>query len=507
VSRKIIPHCKRVGSAALVSASLLAMTALAAGSPAMAAPGPVKPAAGAAPQQPADWPTYHGDNERSGVQNWLSPVRSALEQVTSLRPADWPTYHGDNERSGVQNWLSPVRSALEQVTSLQLDGAVYASPVVVHGMRIVATENDSVYEFDGNTIVWRTHLGDPVPLSSLPCGDINPLGITSTPAYDPATDTLVVVAEVANPIQHIAFGLNPATGAVRWQRNVDVPGETGIDPAAMQNRAALLVSGGKLYVPYGGLSADCSAYRGSLVGLDLSAPETAPLTHFTVPTTREGAIWQGGAGPVVTPGGDLLVGVGNGPPDDPNAPYDFSDSVLKIDPQRMRILDSFSPATWRQDNNTDLDLGSQAPAIVGDWVFADGKSGTAYVLNRSHLGGIGGEVSQAPVCKSDGGTAVQGSVVYVPCWDGVRAVRINDDGTMTVLWHAASTITGSPVIGGGRVWSLDTANGMLYMLDPATGASLGAVSVGAVNRFATPALYDNSVIVGTLNGVMAFSWH
>lgn len=467
---RIVPHRKRAASAALVGASLLAMMAVA-GSPAVAESGP---AAGAAPQVPVDWPTYHGDNERTGVQNGLSPVRSALEQVTSL----------------------------------QLDGAVYASPVVVHGMRIVATENDSVYQFDGNTIVWRTHLGTPVPRSSLPCGDINPLGITSTPAYDPATDTLVVVAEVANPIQHIAFGLDPATGAVRWQRNVDVPGETGIDPVAMQNRAALLISGGKLYVPYGGLAGDCSAYRGSLVGLDLSAPEAAPLTHFTVPTPREGAIWQGGSGPVVEPGGDLLVGIGNGASgsDDPNGPYDFSDSVLKIDPQSMQMLDSYSPATWREDNAADLDLGSQSPAVVGDYVFIDGKRGTAYVLNRSHLGGIGGEVSQAPLCDSFGGPAVKGSTVYVPCTDGLRAVRINDDGTMTVLWHAASTITGSPVIGGGRVWSLDRRNGTLDMLDPATGTTLGTVSVGAVNRFNTPALYDNSVIVGTLSGVMAFNW-
>jgi len=471
VSTRIAPHRTRAGSAALVGASLLAMMAIAAESPAMAASAP---AAGAAPRAPADWPTYHGDNERSGVQNGLSQVRTPLRQVTSL----------------------------------PLDGAVYASPVVVHGRRIVATENDSVYEFDGNTIVWQTHLGTPVPRSSLPCGDINPLGITSTPAYDRATDTLVVVAEVANPIQHIAFGLNPASGAVRWQRNVDVPAETGIDPKAMQNRAALLVSRGKLYVPYGGLAGDCSAYRGSLVRLDLNAPETAPLTHFTVPTTREGAIWQGGSGPVVEPGGDLLVGVGNGASgeDDPNGPYDFSDSVLKIDPRSMQMLDSYSPATWREDNAADLDLGSQSPAVVGDHVFIDGKRGTAYVLNRSHLGGIGGEVSQAPLCKSFGGPAVKGSTVYVPCTDGLRAVRINHDGTMTVLWHAASTITASPVIGGGRVWSLDTSNGMLYMLDPATGTSLGAVSVGAVNRFATPALYHNSVIVGTLSGVMAFSW-
>ncbi|WP_345637333.1 outer membrane protein assembly factor BamB family protein [Rugosimonospora acidiphila] len=437
-----------------------------------------------------------------------SPAMAAAGPAVPQRPADWSTYHGDNERSGVQNGLHPVKTALRQVTSLQLDGAVYASPVVVHGRRIVATENDSVYEFDGNRIVWQKHLGTPVPRSSLPCGNINPLGITSTPAYDPATDTLVVVAEVANPIQHIAFGLNPATGAVRWQRNVDVPGETGIDPAAMQNRAALLVLKGQLYVPYGGLAGDCSAYRGSLVRLDLRAPKTAPLAHFTVPTPREGAIWQGASGPVVEPGGDLLVGVGNGASgeDDPDGPYDFSDSVLKIDPKSMKMVDSYSPATWLQDNAADLDLGSQSPAVVGGHVFIDGKRGVAYVLNRSHLGGIGGEVSQAPLCDSFGGPAVKGSTVYVPCTDGLRAVRINGDGAMTVLWHAASTITGSPVIGAGRIWSLDTKNGILYMLDPATGASLGSVSVGAVNRFATPALYDNSVIVGTLSGVTAFSW-
>lgn len=228
-----------------------------------------------------------------------------------------------------------------------------------------------------------------------------------------------------------------------------------------------------------------------------------------MPTTREGAIWQGASGPVGEPGGDLLVGVGNGASgdDDPNGPYDFSDSVLKIDPQSMQMLDSYSPAVWREDNAADLDLGSQSPAVVGDHVFIDGKRGTAYVLNRSHLGGIGGEVSQAPQCKSFGGPAVKGSTVYVPCTDGLRTVRINDDGTMTVLWHAASTITASPVVGGGRVWALDSAHGVLNLLDPATGATTGSVSVGAVNRFATPALYDDSVIVGTLNGVMAFSWH
>jgi len=56
----------------------------------------------------------------------------------------------------------------------------------------------------------------------------------------------------------------------------------------------------------------------------------------------------------------------------------------------------------------------------------------------------------------------------------------------------------SPVIGGGRIWVLDTNAGVLHALDPATGKSLGQVAVGAANRFATPALYGADVIVPTL---------
>ena len=135
-----------------------------------------------------------------------------------------------------------------------------------------------------------------------------------------------------------------------------------------------------------------------------------------------------------------------------------------------KLVDSFSPTTWQTDNDNDHDLGSQGPALVGRWVFQAGKSGTAYVLRRDHLGGIGGEVSQANVCMSFGGTAVVGNTVYVPCTDGVRAVAIDDAGTMHVLWHvASSSITGSPVVGGGRVWTLDPTAGVLHALDPKTG--------------------------------------
>lgn len=90
--------------------------------------------------------------------------------------------------------------------------------------------------------------------------------------------------------------------------------------------------------------------------------------------------------------------------------------------------------------------------------------------------------------------------------DGLRRVRINSDGTMTVLWHAASNINGTPTVGGGQVFVLDYRAGVLHVLDPDTGRSIWHMSTGAVNRFATPAIYSNAVYIGTMSGVSAWVW-
>lgn len=404
-----------------------------------------------------------------------NPVAAALPAATGY--ADWPTYHGDNLRSGNATTVKAVGSKPAQVWSMTLDGAVYGSPIVVdNGLKIVATENNSVYELAANRVVWRHNFGPPVPTSSLPCGDINPLGITGTPAYDATTKTVIAVVERSNPFRHVAVGLDPVTGAQRWYRTVDVPSSvTGITPQAMQQRGALLVGGRQVYIAYGGLAGDCSTYRGSVIGLNLDSPMSAALWHFTVPTSREAGIWDP-PGPVEDTGKGIFVAVGNGATAGTGS-YDHSDSVLLLAYQK--IQDSFSPSTWRTDNANDLDLGSQGPAVVGSHLFIAGKSGTAYVLNKAALGGIGGEVSQQSLCRSFGGTAVVGSVVYVPCTDGVRAVRINTDGTMTVLWHAASNINGTPTAGGGYLFVLDISAGVLNVLNPATGASVWTLPVGA----------------------------
>jgi len=246
-------------------------------------------------------------------------------------------------------------------------------------------------------------------------------------------------------------------------------------------------------VPFGGLAGDCGDYKGRLVGVPTG--NGTPIS-YTVPTTREAGIWT-------PPGatsyrGKLLVAVGNG--ESTGGRYDYSDSVLAL--AGDRLVDSFSPTSWPADNANDLDLGSQGPALVADkWVFAAGKSGTGYVLAADHLGGIGGQVWQGPICRSFGGTAVVGNLVYVPCTDGVRAVQIGPTGSAAVRWKAPNDVAGSPVVGGGRIYAVDQSAGSLVALDPARGTVRERVSIGAVSRFATPAISGSTLYVPTLAGL------
>jgi outer membrane protein assembly factor BamB len=428
--------------------------------------------------------------QTSGAASSPSPTNSS----TPPTYPDWPTYHGDAERTGVAASMPPAAGAPIVKYALTLGGAVYASPLVVDGITVVATEHDSVFGLDAaGRQLWRTDLGTPAAQSQLPCGNIDPLGITGTPVYDPSTKLVYLVAEYGGPPRHELVALSPMNGSVSWRVSVDLP---GVNDAAMQERGALTVADGSVWVPFGGLDGDCGAYKGRLVGVPLNSAHTP--SAFTVPTAREGGIWTP-PGPSVDSAGHLFVSVGNGASGVGDS-YDHSDSVLKLD--GTTLIDSFSPTTWATDNDADKDLGSQGPALIGDqWIFIDGKSGTAYLLRQGQLGGIGGQVSSARICTSFGGTAVSGTVVYVPCTDGVRAVQITATGAMQVLWHADTAVTGSPVVGGGRVWSLDPAHGVLYALDPATGKTVGQVNVGVASRFATPAISGPDLIIPTLTGL------
>jgi outer membrane protein assembly factor BamB len=419
---------------------------------------------------------------------------SACADPPVTDPADWTTYHHDNSRAGVAPGLAPL-GTLSRAWEARLDGAVYGQPLVVGGRVFAATENDSVYALDAASgrVVWSTHVGTPMRLWQLPCGNIDPLGITGTMVYDPATTLLFALAETTGG-RHTLVSLDAATGTVRERRAAEPPKGNRI---AHQQRGALSLVNGRIYIPYGGLSGDCDRYFGTVVALPTTGAAT-PISYH-VPTTREAGIWATGGGTLV--GDRLMYASGNG---ESTTAYDGSDSVIALNLD-LKLVDRFTPSTWAEDNSSDADLGSMTPVRAGGYIYANGKRGVGYTLKPDHLGGIGGQVDQTYVCPAFGGAAVSGNTIYVPCIDGPRAVTIDAKGKMTVGWQAVVSGGGSPVIGGGAVWVIDTALGVLSALDPATGVVRQRIPVGDVNRFASPTLARGHAYVGTMTGVVAIA--
>jgi outer membrane protein assembly factor BamB len=236
-------------------------------------------------------------------------VPAQVRPVALTPTANWATYQGDLARSGVARGGPSLRRAQPGWTSAALDGPVYSQPLVVGGRVLVATEGDSVYALDprSGALLWRTRLGEPVSGGTLPCGNVHPVGITSTPVADPIAGLLYTVAflDPDHP-HHELVALDVASGAVRFRRPADPP---GADPRIHNQRGALALANGRVYVAFGGRFGDCGRYHGWVVGLP--ADGDGPVAAFRVPTAREAGIWAP-PGPVVDRRGELLVATGNG---------------------------------------------------------------------------------------------------------------------------------------------------------------------------------------------------
>jgi outer membrane protein assembly factor BamB len=426
-----------------------------------------------------------------------SPAATTGSSTSSTALSDWTTYHHDNARTGYLPNGADVRQMI-QAWNTKLDGAVYAEPLVVGNRILVVTEGDSLYSLDAQTgkIQWHTNVGTPVPQSTLPCGDIDPLGITGTPVYDPATGLVFAIAEVSGP-SHILVGVDITNGKLRVRRSADV---AGMDPRAHQQRAALALSKGMVYFAYGGLAGDCSDYIGRILASRTDGQ--GPLYSYQIPTSREGGIWAT-SGPAIDDTGNVYVSVGNGASTSGN--WDHSDSVLRLSPT-LKLEDAFAPAQWPQDNSTDADLGSMGPTLLPNGLmFIEGKSGSAYLLHANALGGVGGQIETANVCGGSamGGTATIGLQVFVPCSDGIRQVQVSSDAHMTIGWHAPSHVTMPPVIEGHTLYSF-SSDGTLHALNVDTGAERTQLNLHTtLPHFATPTVSGNAVFVGTMSGVIA----
>jgi hypothetical protein len=212
----------------------------------------------------------------------------------------------------------------------------------------------------------------------------------------------------------------------------------------------------------------------------------------------------------------------NGPAGTPDAgPYDGANSVMRLDASLAGPIDQWASADWARLNRQDIDLASMSPVLLpGGLVLAVGKEGVGYLLRAGHLGGIGGEAVRLTLCPGGGpeggaygGAVVAGTTVFVPCRDGVTAVRVDTARpSLSVAWQAAPGAN-TPLLAYGWLWTVvaDTMGlhaawrGSLVGLDPVTGRERARIPLGPIPHFPSIGTADGALYVGGLGSVYAVS--
>jgi outer membrane protein assembly factor BamB len=482
----------------------------------------------------------------------------ALMLITGAQAASAQTvatYHGSADRSG--NFVMPSLT-WERARTLRLDpdfaprfaGHLYAQPLYwkppdrAAGVLIVASESNTVAAIDAATgaTLWSRSLGPSVPLSAFPCGNIDPLGITGTPVIDEAGGKLYLDAMVRDPAgpRHRLFALSLGDGSVLPGWPIDVgealraAGET-FDSRVQNQRGALLLQGGNLYVPYGGFFGDCGDYHGWVVGVPLRDPGHLFAWRTRV---RAGGIWAPGG--VSSDGQSIYAATGN---TIGTAEWRDGEAVLRLAPDLHHSdspADYFAPADWRALDARDADLGGTNPlpldlprAEGGSQrvVLALGKDERAYVMDRADLGGVGGAllaqrvstypIRTAPAAFPSGDgvyVAFEGAAPNCTGWfsrSGVTVLRLRagTPPTMETAWCGALSGAGSPIVTttDGRanpiVWILGAEGGnQLHAFRGDNGERLFASPMLAgLRHFQTLIAADGRLFVGADDRLYAFS--
>jgi polyvinyl alcohol dehydrogenase (cytochrome) len=428
-------------------------------------------------------------------------VLSALAALAAPASADavWPTYHRDAARTGNDS-SEPALLPIARTWSAAMDGAVYGQPVVFGGRVIAATENDTVYGLDAHDghVLWADHVGTPVRgISGLTgCGNIDPLGITSTPVIDVASGEVFVVAESTDGGLHRElFGINAFTGTITLATNADPPVDAN-EILHLQQRAGLALGNGRVYIGFGGLAGDCEPYHGWLVSIGENGGDK--VSFDVAPHTTQGAIW-GTSGPAIDGAGSVYVATGN--PNAAPATGDYGESVIKLDPT-LHFLDAFTSSNATDD----LDLGSVGPSLLpGNRLFQTGKQHQGYVLNTNALATPLATIPTVCTGDADGGNAYSAALnfVFVPCRSSpITAVNLTND---QIQWTNGAA-NGPPILAARELWSVSWNGGTLVAMNPATGHTDTTISVGQnVPNFTSPSAALGLILVPTDSGVTAFA--
>ena len=514
--------------------------------------------------------------------SWASPAQSftTLAANPSATRVPMVTYHNDNTRQGQnpnETLLTPANvntNTFGKLFSYAVDGYVYTQPLLltnvaipgqgVHDVVFIATEHDTVYAFDADSsaganggLLWKTNLGT-AALNAIsrygrrytgtnPYSDITPeVGATGTPVIDPSTGTLYVNAftrEVAGNVTnfvHRIHALDVTTGQERPYSPVVVAGSVpgvGVDSVGgvmtfnpMQNnqRPALTLAGGLLYVAYAGY-ADTDPYHGWLFAYNATnlVQQTNYIFNSTPNATTsafgshaaEGGIWQGGGGLCVDSNNNLFFETGNGSFSANTNGGDYADTFLKLSTTNgLAIADYFTPHDQASLAAADTDLGSCGPLLLPDSAGSAahphllaglGKSGKMYLLDRDAMAsphyqaGSDSQIVQSFTATPSG---IWSPPTYFNGWIYVQP----SSGPMRQFSVANAAVNPTPVAtapgsfgifnGGPAVSANGTNNGIVWVLNSAAFGSGGPAVLYAFNATnISQMLYNSSQLAARDN--------
>jgi len=391
----------------------------------------------------------------------VGPAVASPDNVTGITNA------GDNLRTGwypEEGSLTPSLvkgNTFGRLWTANVEGQVYAQPLLADGTLVVATEKNRVYGLDPKTGAekWSgpLNLGTPWNPSDIGCGDLTPsIGVTSTPVFDPATHTMYMTHKTyasgsSGTARWFMDAVNVATGKEQPGFPVELSGaaqnapNVNFAPGTELQRPGLLLLNGVVYAAFGG-HCDIRPWRGWVFGV---STQSAQVTARWVDNQGEegGGIWQSGAGLTSDGPNAILLSTGNGgapytPTPGKTPPANLGESIVRLQVQangELKPVDFFAPFDAQQLDESDADFASGGVTGLPQEYFgtpslphlavAVGKEGYVYLLDRDDLGGyrqgsgsgddvvqrlgpFGGVWSRPAVWPGDGG------YIYIPTSSG-----------------------------------------------------------------------------------------
>jgi outer membrane protein assembly factor BamB len=417
-------------------------------------------------------------------------------------------------------------------------GNVHAQPLYIEGgpngpMIIVVTASNNVYALNAanGNIIWQRNVGTPV--TSGLCGlPIDPFGIIGTPAVDLASRTLFFNAMIDGATKkHFVFSLNVDTGDINPGWPVDLNATVSYNgipfTSRIENeRGALAVVGGIVYVPFSGHHGDCDAYHGWVVGIQANNP-------FGVmgwaSTAVGGGIW--GHSGVASDGTNMFVITGN--TFNTGGNWMGGEAIIRLQAGPIftgQTADHWAPFDWFALDGSDTDLGGVSAMLIdvpgatpSQLVLALGKDGKAYLLNRNNLGGV----AVPPVAQLSVGGAVRGQsaatyrtsqgtyFVFRLGSSSVKAYKITATNPPTIVsaWTALQSGQGSPWVtttegtNNAIVWVVGAqGDGKLYGYNGDTGTMIysGTDVMTGTRKWNSGIVARGSIYVANDNKVYAF---